>query len=470
MAARRLHFKTIVRMSGRIVGVLLAILLVAGLMMWSTGAFKKKITPGSQVVPAISKFHGTTAIAHLQTVPQTMRAVGTIKAIAPVQLTPRILGRIIFSRLIAGAVIHQGEVLVRLDDAQLKAQAAQAAAALLLAKAQLHQAIIDQRRDETLLATGDVTSAAMDLANTAVASDKANLARALAEQDSAKTVLSYAAIRSNINGIVMQKFVSVGDTVMPGQLLAKLYDPQQLQLAAVVRESLADSLRLGQKMPVRLEGLHATVHARIRQIVPQVSSQSRSFIVKATAHFPAGVWPGMYGQLLIPLKNQHVLVIPQDAIEHIGQLDMVTVFKHGQLIRQTVQPGRHLGQWREILSGLTAGQRVVVPPAKSEMSNVKSPVSESEISNFKSANLESCISLAGAGIKSPVSESEISNFKFSVSASEISNVKSSVSESEISNFKLPVANNGMSHAFARISASITRFARVPIAAHGGNRS
>ena len=377
MAKRRLQLKNMARIAGRIAEVLLAILLVVALMLWSTGALKAKITPGSLPVNAGKPFNGATATATVQSVSRNLRAVGTIRPIAPVLLTPRIVGRIVYSRLIAGAKVKKGEVLVRLDAAQLKAQLAQTAAAVLLAKAQLRQAIIDQKRDKTLLATGDVTTATMDVANTAVASDQANLAHASAEMQAAHAVLGYATIRSTINGIVMQKFVSVGDTVMPGQMLAKLYDPHHLQLAAVVRESLASALHLGQKMPVRLEGLHTTVQARIRQIVPRVNAESRSFIVKAAAKFPSGVWPGMYGNLIIPTTSHNVLVVPEAAIEHIGQLDLVTLIVHGQLVRQTVQPGRHIGTMREILSGVVAGQRMVLTSAKSPISNPQSPMNHS---------------------------------------------------------------------------------------------
>jgi RND family efflux transporter MFP subunit len=372
MAKRRLQLKNIALISGRIAGLLLAVLLVVALMAWSTGALKAKIKPGSVPVAAAPPFTGAAATARYMVISDNLRAVGTIRAIAPVLLSPRIVGRIVYSRLIAGASVKKGQVLVRLNTAQIKAQFAQAAAAVLLARAQLRQAVIDQMRDKKLLVTGDVTTAAMDLANTAVASDQANVARAVAERQAAQAVLGYATIRSTINGIVMRKYVNVGDTVMPGQMLAKLYDPRKLQLAAVVRESLASILHLGQKMPVRLEGLRQTVVARIRQIVPRVDAQSRSFIVKATARFPSGVWPGMYGNLIIPTGSHRVLVVPEAAIEHVGQLDIVKLIVHGQLLRQTVQPGRHFGKMREILSGVAAGQRVVVVSGEDHQSNAES--------------------------------------------------------------------------------------------------
>ena len=156
MAKRRLQLKNIARIAGRSAGLLLALLLVVALMLWSTGALKAKIKPGSVLVEAGKPFNGATAIAAVQSISENLRAVGTISPIAPVLLTPRIVGRIVYSRLIAGTNVKKGEVLVRLDSAQLKAQLAQTAAAVLLAKAQLRQAIIDQKRDKTLLATGSI--------------------------------------------------------------------------------------------------------------------------------------------------------------------------------------------------------------------------------------------------------------------------------------------------------------------------
>ncbi|MGC8624799.1 MAG: efflux RND transporter periplasmic adaptor subunit [Phycisphaerae bacterium] len=423
MTERQFQIKKLLPILARALGMVLGLLLIVSLMLWMTGATRRKIPPGSRPPAVPVAYRGPSAVAHIIAVPKNIRAVGTISPIEPVVLTPRIVGRIIFSRLFAGTTVHKGQILVRLDDAQLQAQLAQAVAAIRLARAQLRQALIDQKRDKKLLATGDVTVESMDLANTAVASDQANLARALAGERTAQTVLGYATIRSTINGIVMQKFVNVGDTVMPGQMLAKIYDPRQLQLAAVVRESLAADLRLGQKLLVHLEGFHTTVPTHIRQIVPRVSAQSRTFIVKAASDFPAGVWPGMYGNLIIPTGIEKILVIPNSAIEHIGQLDLVTIVRHGQLIRQTVQPGRHLGAWREILSGVVAGQRVTLPATGSQISNLKAPIAKSGCAiNPALANLESRIPNSRFQLSNP--ESQISNFKSQMNNAIIGEVRS----------------------------------------------
>ena len=363
MASKNLKLRALLRRSIRIAMILLMVLVVVALILWLMGALMAKIPPGSASRHVAATTQPLTVAVRRLTLPRTMPAVGTIRAIHPVTIASRILGRVVWANLETGAVLKKGQVIVRLDDRHLKAQLAQALAAVHLARAELHQARIDQRRDKTLLATGDVTRAAMDLADTGVATAQADVARALAARQSAETVLAYATIHSPVDGIVRQKTISVGDTVLPGTALARIYNPRHMQLAAVVQESLANQLHPGEILRLRLEGLRLLLKARVRQIVPRVQSQSRTFVVKATAAFPAGILPGMYGTLLVPRGAEHPLVIPAAAITHVGQLALVHVLEGNRVIRQVVQPGRHIGQWREILSGLRLGQRVVMPAA-----------------------------------------------------------------------------------------------------------
>ncbi len=365
MPSKSTKFQVLLGRAVRIAMILLMVLVVLVLILWLIGALRSKIPPGSASRRAVVTTRPLTAAVCRLTFNRNMSAVGTIRAIHPVTIASRIVGRVIWTNLEVGAVLTKGQVIVRLDDRDLKAQLAQALAAVQLARAQLHQALINQRRDKTLLATGDVTRAAMDLADTGVATSQASVTRALAASQSAKTLLAYATVHSPVNGVVRQKMISVGDTVLPGTALARIYNPRRMQLAAVVQESMADRLHPGEILSLRLEGLNRRFAARVRQIVPRVQSQSRTFIIKATAAFPPGVWPGMYGIIRVPVGAEHPLVIPGAAIIYVGQLALVHVVQGQQVLRQVVQPGRHIGRWREILSGLHIGQRVVIPPGTS---------------------------------------------------------------------------------------------------------
>ncbi|MGC8560917.1 MAG: efflux RND transporter periplasmic adaptor subunit [Phycisphaerae bacterium] len=322
-----------------------------------------EILPGRQLPTPQPQIPGHWVVVRFLSIRRSLRAVGTVTPINPVNLAARISGRVVQSGLYDGEKVSKGETLVRLDDTRLRAQLAAAVAMVQLAKAHLHQALIDQRRDRKLLATGDVTRQAMDIADTTVATDKASLANAVASQHIAAVILSHTRIVSPINGIVTEKMVSVGDTVMPGEVLAQLYDPAQLELDATVRESLAARLRLGEKLPLQLSGFAGSLTGRVRQIVPRVSTQTRSFILKISAHFPQGAWPGVFGHVLLPLRMHRMLVVPQAAVEYVGQLSVVDVALGKRRRMQAVQTGRRIGAFREILAGLTAGQHVWVSSA-----------------------------------------------------------------------------------------------------------
>ena len=341
--------------------------------IWLFTSQGKLIQPGSQQRPERALKKGTWVEAHYVALRRFLPAVGTISPISPVNLAARISGRVVYVHLYSGEKVHVGEVLIRLNETRLRAQVAASVATASMAKAELKQALIDQRRDRILLGTGDVTQAVMDVANTAVATDQASLANAIAREKTARTFLGYARIVSPMDGIVRQKLINVGDTVMPGELLAKIYDPSRLQLNATVRQSLADHLRLREVLPIRLAGITLPIMGAVRQIVPHVSTRTRSFTIKIVAKFPPGVWPGMFGRADVPLGIHRILVIPDSAIEHIGQLDIVHEMSASGACIATIQLGRKDGIWREVLSGLAAGQKVWTPGGKPDTSREFTP-------------------------------------------------------------------------------------------------
>jgi RND family efflux transporter MFP subunit len=179
-------------------------------------------------------------------------------------------------------------------------------------------------------------------------------------------VLDYATIRAPITAVVIDKRVEAGDTVGPGQVLLTLYDPTRMQMVVTVRESLAQRLTVGQKIPGRLEALKHDCEATISEIVPEAQTASRSFTVKVTGPCPPGVYSGMFGRIFIPLEDEGVVVVPAAAVFKVGQLDMVDVAVDGTVRRRSVQLGRLLNQDYEVLAGLTAGEKIVVPKGRKE--------------------------------------------------------------------------------------------------------
>jgi multidrug efflux pump subunit AcrA (membrane-fusion protein) len=69
----------------------------------------------------------------------------------------------------------------------------------------------------------------------------------------------------------------------------------------------------------------------------------------------------MFGRILIPLEEEQVLVIPRQAVQSVGQLDLVDVATDGAVSRRAVRLGRTIGEDVEVLSGLREGEMVQVP-------------------------------------------------------------------------------------------------------------
>ncbi len=347
------------------------LVIVALLIMWLAGVFHAKVGQAQHPGPAVHVrlLGDRPAIeARLVSVPVVETAVGSIAAVHETTIAAKILARVTEVNASAGEQVQEGAVLVRLDDADLRARLAQAEAAVVSATATRDQAQIEFGRIDELYEADNAAKIEFDRAQTALRTAEAELDRAQRSQQELAAVLEHATIRSPMDGMVVDKLVEVGDVASPGQPLLKMYDPSRMQLVASVRESLTQRLTVGQDIQVRIDALAKTCTGRISEIVPEAESASRAFAVKVTGPCPPGLYTGMFGRLLIPLEAEDVLVIPAAAVERIGQLCLVDVVEgaEGQQVvrRRSVQLGRTLEDGQvEVLSGLTAGEKIALAPA-----------------------------------------------------------------------------------------------------------
>ncbi|MFO0866187.1 MAG: efflux RND transporter periplasmic adaptor subunit [Gemmataceae bacterium] len=340
------------------IGATIVVLTLA--LMFLAGVFHRKIP---------SEPHGRAKVdptslnlAEIRSIrrPRYETAVGTIRAVHEAGVASRVLARVVEVNVKAGQPVQQGDVLFRLDDADLQARFKQAEAALTAAKANREQAASEMNRAQSLWLSKAIAASEYDRAGTTLRTADAELARATQGVQESQALLSYATIKSPMAGIIVDKKAEVGDTAVPGQVLATVYNPGKMQLVASVRESLALRLKVGQKVPGRLESLDQECEATISEIVPEAQSSSRSFIVKATGPCPSGVYSGMFGRLSIPLDEEEIIVVPAGAVQRVGQLEMIRVFQDGQVMRRSIRTGRLLGEQIEVLAGARPGEKLVV--------------------------------------------------------------------------------------------------------------
>lgn len=343
--------------------LVLAVGMTAGLtllLLVLAGVFKPKVpaekTSTHQSAPA------DLPVAEVRLVrrPQYESAVGTVRAVHEAAVASKLLAKVVEVKVKAGQVVTRDEVLVRLDDSDLQARLKQAEATRTAAEATQQRTATEYQRARRLIGNRAISQAEYDQAISAWKAATAELERAQQAVREAKVVLDYATLRAPMTGIVIDKRVEAGDTVAPGQVLLTLYDPTRMQMVVTVRESLAEQLKVGQKIRGRLEALKHDCEATISEIVPEAQAASRSFTVKVTGPCPPGIYSGMFGRIFIPLEDEEVVVVPTAAVFKVGQLDMVDVVAEGTVQRRSVQLGRKLDQDYEVLAGLTAGEKVVL--------------------------------------------------------------------------------------------------------------
>jgi membrane fusion protein, multidrug efflux system len=332
------------------------------IMLWLAGKFSPKVPASADKSGAEqARIEGRLAAVRVLSVPLAESAVGSIRAVHETTIGSKLLARVMEVNLKAGQKVKAGDVLVLLDDTDLRAKLQQAKAAVSAAEAAHAQAVADEKRYGALLKTNAVSKQQYEKASTELRSAEAELLRSQEIVNEVQATLSWATIRSPIDGTVIDKRVDVGDMVTPGQMLVTLYDPARMQLVASVRESLTRQLKVGQDIGVQIEGLNKQCSGTISEIVPEAQSASRAFQVKVTGPCPPGIYSGMFGRILIPLQEEKVLVVPQRAVRKIGQLELVDVVEDGRPARRSIRTGRAFGDDVEVLSGLRAGEQVVVP-------------------------------------------------------------------------------------------------------------
>ena len=151
----------------------------------------------------------------------------------------------------------------------------------------------------------------------------------------------------------------------PGKPLLEIEQAGEYQLEAAVPESLIATLRAGQQVGIEIEALgdNGPTEGRIAQIDPAGDAASRSFVVKVSLGSPAGLRSGLYGRMLVPGGERSGLSVPSSAVASRGQIQSVFTVEDATARLRLVTLGELIEGRYEVLSGLAAGDRVVLDPS-----------------------------------------------------------------------------------------------------------
>jgi membrane fusion protein (multidrug efflux system) len=346
------------------VEAVLGLVVLGGAVAWLSGGCEERVAPHAVDLPGTPVAAARVVEVEASVDPAVEWASGEVASARHVVVSSRVLARIDEIRVRAGSSVAEGDVLVVLDARDLAARAGETEQALRAAEARLELAQREYTRAEELFRTGVAAQRRMDEASSQLRAAKADVAGAAQALEEARTGASFAEIRSPVAGRVVDRLAEPGDTAVPGRPLLRIYDPGLLRVEAPVRESLAVGLAVGDGLRVEIPALGDPVEGRIDEIVPFAERGARTLLVKVSLPRTDGrLFAGMFARVAIPAGERRRLLVPDAAVERVGQLEFVTVVRDdGTGERRLVTTGEAArGGLVEALSGLRAGERVQLP-------------------------------------------------------------------------------------------------------------
>ena len=326
----------------------------------------------------------------------TVSLGGTVIPYKEVTLAAQLPGRVTYIAGIEGDTFKDGDLLLALDDRELVAQRRAMLAQMASADAQLRNAGVQYTREifapQSVNAPGGMgipnlfdqmftrpmedfvgdrnrgaeRSADLYASGTQIQQAQNAMLRLQAELQALDSKIRDARSIAPFNGVLVKKFVEVGDTVQPGQPLLNYADIEYLQVEVDVPARLRPGLREGMMVTAELDISNRRVPVRVAQIYPMADPQRHT--VKIKFDLPQGVSePGMYAKVLVPDFNAPARanpVIPSTAIRYNGSLPGVYVINEAGVPQlRLIRVGEEVSSgYVSVLSGLVAGERVLADP------------------------------------------------------------------------------------------------------------
>jgi RND family efflux transporter MFP subunit len=335
---------------------------------------------------------------------RTTIALGSLAAYDQATISVKVPGRLRSIAVDLGSVVQRGQLVAQIDPQDYQLRVQQAEAALAQAKARLglpptgtndrvdpeqtntvrqarvladearahrdrqqklsEEGVIARAQLDTAEASYKVAVSRLDDAREEIHNRLAILAQRRSELDIARQQLADTAVTAPFDGAIQERRASVGEYLATGAPLATIVRMDPLRLRADVPEREAPQMRIGQTVRVTTEGDANIYTGRIARLSPTITSQSRMLMVEAEVNNKGGALrPGAFARAEIVTDDHSLsLTVPTSAIVTFAGVEKVIVVKDGKAVEKPVKTQRRTAEWTEVVSGVTAGEMVILDP------------------------------------------------------------------------------------------------------------
>ena len=305
----------------------------------------------------------TVQTALTENLPRSVTASGTVSAWEEVPVGAETGGLTATAVYVdEGSYVRQGQALVQMNDALLRAQLRQQQAAVQTAEANAARDDAALSRAQELKERGFLSQASLDTALANQRASQANLAAARASLSETQTRLSQATIKAPVSGLVISRSVTRGQIIGAGTELFRIVRDGRLELDARVPETQLGLVRAGQTATISSDQAGETA-GRVRIVTPEVDAETRLGVARISLTGAGALRPGMFARASIQVGDQPVMTVPTAAVLYRDNRSGVYVMATGTTVR--FQPVTVLSRTdtRTAVEGLPANSRVVIEGA-----------------------------------------------------------------------------------------------------------
>ena len=334
-----------------------------------------------------------------------LNASGYIVAQRKAAVASKVTGRLIAMSVEEGSRVREGQIIARMENADVTAGRDQAAAnvknlqaTLDQAKAERDNATVEYRRYKKLLADGFVSKSDHDTVETrairateGVKAAEAALRAGGAALRNTEASVEYTLVRAPFDAVVLTKNADIGDIVTPigsaanaKAAVVTIADMNSLQVEIDVSETSITAVRQGQPCDIQLDAMpDQRFRGEVHAIVPTVDRSKATVMVKVRfLDKDPRMLPDMSAKVsflsrgLKPDELKPRLAVNQSALITRDGKTLVYLLKENRVTERSVVTAVKLGDMTEIASGLAQGERVVVKPPKGLKDGSKIKIAE----------------------------------------------------------------------------------------------
>ncbi|MDR5734420.1 efflux RND transporter periplasmic adaptor subunit [Caballeronia sp. LZ025] len=299
-------------------------------------------------------------------------------------------GRVEWLGVLEGTVVKEGQIIARLESADVAASLAQAQAQVKVAqanlelqRAELENATANLKRSQVLAPHGamsasqfDADRARYDKARASINSEQAAILSAQANARAAQVAVDQTVIRAPFDGVVLEKHANVGDNITPFSsasdskgAVVTIADMKTLEVEADVAESNIARIKVDQPCEVQLDALPDTRFAgRVSRIVPTVDRSKATVLVKVRfVERDERVLPDMSAKIAFlskpvpPEDKKAVVAVQPTAVVTRGGKQVVYIVDQDKAREVPVTAGERVGDLLAV-SGVKPGDTLVLAP------------------------------------------------------------------------------------------------------------